>query len=40
MQGDREACLRSGMNDYVSKPVSGAVLAEVLARWVPQRAAT
>ncbi len=36
MQGDRERCLRVGMNDYVSKPVSPAALAEALDRWLPR----
>jgi len=34
MQGDREACLRSGMNDYVSKPVAALHLSQVLDRWL------
>jgi CheY-like chemotaxis protein len=33
MQGDRERCLASGMDDYVSKPVTMAALAETLTRW-------
>jgi two-component system, sensor histidine kinase and response regulator len=33
MQGDREACLRAGMDDYVSKPVTSDVLASVFERW-------
>jgi len=33
MQGDREKCIASGMDDYVSKPVTGAKLKEVLVRW-------
>jgi CheY-like chemotaxis protein len=35
MEGDRDECLRSGMNDYVSKPVRAQTLATVLARWLP-----
>jgi signal transduction histidine kinase/HPt (histidine-containing phosphotransfer) domain-containing protein len=33
MQGDREKCIASGMDDYVSKPVTAAKLKEVLVRW-------
>ncbi len=36
MQGDREKYLKSGMNDYVSKPVSPGALAEALERWLPE----
>ena len=32
MQGDRECCLASGMNDYIAKPTSLADLAAVLDR--------
>jgi len=34
MQGDRERCIRAGMNDFVAKPVKPGELAEVLARWL------
>jgi PAS domain S-box-containing protein len=37
LQGDRERCIEAGMNDYVSKPVSPRTLAEVLARWLPEK---
>ena len=33
MQGDRERCLASGMDDYISKPVSRSDLGAVLAKW-------
>lgn len=34
LQGDREACLSAGMNDYLAKPFKRADLQQVLQRWV------
>lgn len=34
MRGDREQCLASGMDDYISKPVDPVHLEHVLSRWV------
>jgi CheY-like chemotaxis protein len=34
--GDRNRCLESGMNDYVSKPVLPQALIEVLNKWLRQ----
>jgi CheY-like chemotaxis protein len=33
IQGDREKCMRAGMDDYVSKPVTGKTLERTLDRW-------
>ena len=37
MKGDRERCLEAGMDDYMSKPLSRAVLADLVERWAPKR---
>jgi CheY-like chemotaxis protein len=35
MEGDRERCLASGMNDYIAKPIVLDDLAACLDRWAP-----
>ena len=34
MKGDREKCLKEGMNDHVSKPVNSDTLLSTLAEWM------
>jgi CheY-like chemotaxis protein len=34
MATDRDACLDTGMDDYLAKPVKLADLRETLARWL------
>jgi signal transduction histidine kinase/ActR/RegA family two-component response regulator len=40
LQGDREACLQAGMNDYLAKPFKRADLQQILQRWLPPRPTT
>jgi CheY-like chemotaxis protein len=37
MQGDREQCLATGMDDYLSKPFNMDGLLTVLKRWLPSK---
>jgi PAS domain S-box-containing protein len=39
MEGDRMQCLSAGMDDYISKPIDGQVLLQVVARWLDAGAA-
>jgi CheY-like chemotaxis protein len=36
LKGDKERCLAAGMDDYVTKPIDAARLAQALANWLPQ----
>lgn len=35
MQGDREKCLASGMDDYIAKPVTVEALNQMIRKWAP-----
>lgn len=36
MQGDRERCLQSGMDDYLAKPIKQIDLETVIEKWLPE----
>jgi len=35
MEGDREKCINSGMDDYLSKPIDIKILTNVVSKWLP-----
>ena len=37
MDGDREKCIKAGMNDYISKPIRIKEIDELLKRWIGLR---
>lgn len=39
MEGDREACLDAGMDDYITKPVNLDAIADALSRWLGRNGA-
>ena len=39
MSGDSEKCIRAGMNDYLTKPLSSSLLRTILEKWLPGRLA-
>ena len=40
MAGDRDRCLLSGMDEYLTKPISRETLIREVAHWLPPRAAS
>jgi CheY-like chemotaxis protein len=40
MDGDRERCLRAGMDGYISKPVRRDELLDTIAQFAPKRLLT
>ena len=40
MVGDREKCINSGMDDYLSKPIKADKLTAILKKWLPQTSVT
>ena len=39
LDGDREACLASGMDDYMTKPISTEKLEDMVRRWLGSESA-
>ncbi|MDT0602031.1 ATP-binding protein [Thalassotalea castellviae] len=37
MTGDREKCLATGMNDFISKPIEREVMSKVLKSWISEK---
>jgi PAS domain S-box-containing protein len=37
MEDDKKACMKAGMNDFVTKPIDIDLLASALLRWIPPR---
>lgn len=37
VKGDREECLKAGMDDYLCKPIEQADLVNVLLKWLPEK---
>ena len=37
MKGDREKCLKAGMDDYISKPINREQVFSILEKWVFQK---
>jgi CheY-like chemotaxis protein len=37
MKGDREKCMESGMNDYITKPLRKTTLRNTLMQWLPPK---
>ena len=35
IEGDRERCMKAGMDDYISKPVNTAKLQAIVTQWLP-----
>lgn len=40
MAGDREKCLSSGMDDYMSKPLNRGLLDQTIRKWMPKNRPT
>ncbi len=36
MQGDRDRCIKAGMDDYLAKPIEKKDLIEIINKWLPE----